>query len=807
MKTDNGSSQGHIPTKMDPRGGQRAALVAPPLPGRAGPVPGRPAPPASGLNGWAVLHGIRRWWKIALPVGVVLSAIGGLAGWMLIVPPYSAAAYVQLSSANERLVFETADMTGGGVNGFKMFKNTQQQIMLTPFVLNAALRDDEVSSLPEINQPNSIAWLQESIKVTFPSDGEVMRVSLEAPSATSCVKIVNAVVDAYMDEVVDNDRDERRKRLDDLEVAREKAETKVRTKRNELKGLANFARTGDSDSLTVAQQSALAQYGFMQEKLSIVQFELLKAEGEYRIAQEVLQKEAAEQASNQDANAEALANNEPTEVPRKEFDLSMVARPALVVRLEDEITAMKAKMTANSSSLGNGHPSVRKMAVELKLKQEQFDRYMVEFERFARARHESEAPEARASGQAGRSSYGSATPPRFDIIEIASKIEALKYQDKILSEKVEQLSNNTRELGQTSIEVELMRSEIAGLEEVLRQVNDEIQRTSIELQTSSRVKLLSRAEAAIPPDPKKRIALTAFLALAGLVLPIGMTLAWDLSRSKVSDASAVNSVLSLPTLGTIPIVLSDPLNTVVKEKMGRREVRERINLKESVDAVAAMLLHRAHEEDRQVFMVTSAVAGEGKSTTICQLAISVARAGKKVLLVDMDLRRPSVHRHMKIRRFPGVAELLHAEEELSEVVQPSGTRNLDVIAAGRRECQVQEREMAGALQQMIAEMRQHYDLILIDACPVLPIVDARIVGKYSDGVILTLLRDVSRLPLATQACQMLKSYGVSVLGAVVIGTGANGYSAYYYSEDRQPGDAFVHPSDAPRISAKQRQKK
>lgn len=795
MITDNGNSNGQAPSKSDPRLGSRAAT--------ASPNPGRPTPttpPAGGVNASAVLHGIRRWWKIALPVGVIVSAVGGVAGWVLMVPQYTADAYVQVSSDNDRLVFETADNVSKGATAFTMFQNTQQQMMVNPLVLTAALRDPAVADLPEIlSQPDPIAWLQESLKVSYPAKSEIMKISLESPSGESCVKIVNAVVNAYMSEVVEEARKERLKRRDNLELAHGLAEDKVRSKRTEFKGLASALGTGDSDSLTVAQQSALTQYGFMQEKLSTIQFQLLQAEGELSIAQEVMQKQAALQAEV----AEGAAGSEPSVVPSNEFDLSLLERPAQLVRLEDEILGMKVRMSANSSSLGNGHPSVRRMATEVKMKEEQYQRNMLDFERQARARYEQGLPMLQANtGQPNRGAAAGNLPPRFDVIQMAARIDALKFQEKILLDKVEQLSNETRQLGKSSIDLELMRSEIAGLDEVLRRVSEEIERTSIELNTSSRVKLLSPAKNATPPDPKKRIALTAFLALTGLVLPLGAAVAWDLSRSKVSDASGINSALALPTLGTIPFVFSDPLNTATKEKMARHTVREKINLKESIDAVAAMILHRAHEEDRQVFMVTSAVSGEGKSTTVCQLASSVARAGKRVLLVDMDLRRPSVHRYLKVNRFPGVAELLHDEEELGDVIQASAIRNLDVIAAGRRECQVQEREMTGALEHVIANLREHYDLILIDACPVLPIVDARIIGKHTDGVILTLLRDVSRLPLAAQACQMLKSYGVSVLGAVVIGAHASGYSPYYYSEDRHADDTPVHTKDSPRLASK-----
>ena len=101
-----------------------------------------------------------------------------------------------------------------------------------------------------------------------------MQVSIETDSSTACVDIVNAVVTAYMDEVVVTERNERLHRLDNLERVHTQAEGKVRNKRAELKSLASALGTGDSESLTVAQQTSLQQYGLLQEKLSNIQFDL-----------------------------------------------------------------------------------------------------------------------------------------------------------------------------------------------------------------------------------------------------------------------------------------------------------------------------------------------------------------------------------------------------------------------------------------------------------------------------------------------------------------------------------------------------
>ncbi len=126
-----------------------------------------------------------------------------------------------------------------GKSDFKLYKNTQQQMLKIPFVINSAMRSGELASLPEIaEQMDPMGWIRDNMKVSFPADGEVMQVSIEAKNPNSAVKIVNAVVNAYMDEVVLNERNERLQRRDNLERVYSEAEGKVRSKRAELKSLA-----------------------------------------------------------------------------------------------------------------------------------------------------------------------------------------------------------------------------------------------------------------------------------------------------------------------------------------------------------------------------------------------------------------------------------------------------------------------------------------------------------------------------------------------------------------------------------------
>ena len=172
---------------------------------------------------------------------------------------------------------------------------------------------------------------------------------------------------------------------------------------------------------------------------------------------------------------------------------------------------------------------------------------------------------------------------------------------------------------------------------------------------------------------------------------------------------------------------------------------------------------------------------EGKSTVSCLLAQSLARAGKSVVLVDFDLRRPSVHRYLDLPLEPGLAQSLYGQISFEETLQKTTVDNLSVIAAGDWNGNIQERCTSGKMTELFNYLRSSFDLVVIDSSPVLPVFDARVVGKYSDGVIFTLVLDKSRLPAAAKACEILRSFGMTVLGMVVIGGNKSQHYSGYYS--------------------------
>jgi len=208
-------------------------------------------------------------------------------------------------------------------------------------------------------------------------------------------------------------------------------------------------------------------------------------------------------------------------------------------------------------------------------------------------------------------------------------------------------------------------------------------------------------------------------------------------------------------------------------------------LAEAVDATRTILLRSARADGLRVVMVTSAHSGEGKTSLSTHLAASLAQVGYRTLFIDGDLRNPIAHRVFDMESEPGFCELLRGEAITADLIQQTPVDLLSMISAGRWDSEASRalgRE--GFLRELLQPLRSDFDFVIIDSSPVLPVVDPLLIGQQADGTILSVLRDVSRMPSVYAAHQRLLAGGVKVLGAVVNGVRGEAYGATYYYRQR-----------------------
>ena len=182
-----------------------------------------------------------------------------------------------------------------------------------------------------------------------------------------------------------------------------------------------------------------------------------------------------------------------------------------------------------------------------------------------------------------------------------------------------------------------------------------------------------------------------------------------------------------------------------------------------------------------MFMVTSPQPADGKSTTASNLAISMAHSGRKVLLIDADLRRPAQHKIHGLPRSPGLTEVLNDQMPFHKAVQQTAVENLHLLAAGAEVSYPAELLATDRLGALVRELRQAYDLVLVDTSPLLAVTDPSVIAVVMDAVLLVVRAAVTRRLDAERSQDLLKALETPVLGLVIngINAGQGGYGYGY----------------------------
>jgi non-specific protein-tyrosine kinase len=186
-------------------------------------------------------------------------------------------------------------------------------------------------------------------------------------------------------------------------------------------------------------------------------------------------------------------------------------------------------------------------------------------------------------------------------------------------------------------------------------------------------------------------------------------------------------------------------------------------------------------------MLTSAEAGEGKSLTSANLAVVMAQAGARVILVDADLRKPQQHRIFKLLRQPGLAEALRSGYSPSVLQEVAGAPNLRVLTAGESVPNPADVLGSQRMRQLVEQLRGEADLLIFDTPPLLPVTDAQVVGRLVDGALLVINSQRTPAGAVHRGLQGLAQVNVPVMGAVLNRLSATGrgyaYYTYYYTRD------------------------
>lgn len=301
----------------------------------------------------------------------------------------------------------------------------------------------------------------------------------------------------------------------------------------------------------------------------------------------------------------------------------------------------------------------------------------------------------------------------------------------------------------------------------------------------SPIKVSTVRTATVPlvPSSPKTIRNAALGLMLGLLLGFGLAVLREILDTKVRTENDVCRVTDASVIGTVhydPDAPAHPLVVQTSSRSHRAESfrRLRTNL-QFVDIV-----------DRpKTIVVTSSFPGEGKSTTTINLAITLADAGARVVVVDADLRRPSVATYMGLEGEVGLTTVLIGRANLADVIQPWGDGRLHVLPSGQIPPNPSELLGSTSMINLLAELAQTYDIVLLDTPPLLPVTDAAILSRLTGGAVVVVGANLLQRHHLAEAMGSLDSVGARVLGIVINRLAKTPSDSYMYDYSSTSADS------------------
>ena len=278
------------------------------------------------------------------------------------------------------------------------------------------------------------------------------------------------------------------------------------------------------------------------------------------------------------------------------------------------------------------------------------------------------------------------------------------------------------------------------------------------------------------PDVTRNLTLAA---LAGLFLGIGLAFVRHALDTKVRSESDIRAFSDSPMLSGLPAQRGDEKGLILeKAPFG--------GYAEAVRRLRTNLMFVDVTTGTHSFVVTSAVPGEGKTTTTINLAFAMAHAGGRVLLVDADLRNPSVARRMGLEESVGLTSVLLGDADLDDVVQQWRDSNLYVLGAGQIPPNPSELLGSEPMNDLFAHLKREFDFVLVDSPPLVPVVDAVLIEKLTGGMLVVVAWNRTKKRDLSSALKALDTVGANVSGFtfnMVSAGDADVYRHGYYRYD------------------------
>jgi capsular exopolysaccharide synthesis family protein len=622
---------------------------------------------------------------------------------------------------------------------------TQAELIRSTPVLVAVAEAEANANLETFREvDNRVGLLKEKLSVTVGTKDDIINVWIQLPNGQDAAHIVNSVVDAYISRYAEN---RRTSTVEVLNILRNEKQLRDAELEQRRQALVDFRKQHTALAIQVDKENVITRrFSALSEELNQTEIALLEAKARYNRAKQMYDKP-----SDRIYLLEAASKHQ---AGMRDMDL------------EQQVRQIEQVLTTERAQWGEGHPRVRLLrdsfAKQQKRLKEQQQAIIVAYVDDLRQEYEVLEHKRKELSTAYERQFKLATDVSSQALELAALEEAFKRTEKLCDI-----------LDQRIKEVDLSQ-ETAGMN----------------------VSILESAVASTQPSYPVPSRFLASGVLAGGLIGFGLAWLRDLLDHRLKSVDEIASVLQLPVLGALPY-FGDKQETA---QIGRLvALSPRSIAAESVRTLRTALHFGLAGHDTKAIVVTSPSPGDGKSTVASNLAIALAQADQRVLLIDADLRKPTQHLIFEASAARGLGSVLTDRRPVEEAIILNVIESLDLLPCGPLPSNPVELLNNGFFADLLEKLGERYDRIIIDSPPVMPVADARVIAALGDATILVLRAERSTRRVSLAARNELWRVRATRIGVVVNGVpvrkqghygsgygygyGEYGYMTYGYGDD------------------------
>jgi len=602
--------------------------------------------------------------------------------------------------------------------------------------ISGGITISESPSQESSRQEQLIRKIQGSLKVQQVPDTSLVEIKYSDPNPALAADVANAIAATFIEQNIKSRYDSTMqaadwlsKQLADLKITMESSQAKLVEYQKEH----NIIGTDDKQNLTTEKLDEL------NKELTAAQADRIQKESLYQIAT----------TNNPDA-------------------LSTVLQDPILTSLRQRQTELQTQYALLSTEFGPGYPKL----LEIKNQLDQIERSYKE--------------QIQNSVNRIKNDYQTAT-----------------NRERMLQAALAEQTAVADKLNENAIEFKLLKQEADSNRQLYDGLLAQLKQASLAAGLdSSNIRVVDKARVPLHPTAPNIPRTLEFAFLIGMVGGVAIALGLEALDTTVRTPDQAESISGLPTLGVIPLqsAFDGPFTGTAKAHLLKKVpgnttgprplisfLEPQSEIAEAYRALRTSILLSSVSHPPRSILVTSSVPQDGKTMTCLNIAIVLAQQGKRVLLLDADMRRPNIHKAFGLSPQVGLSNILTGGATESEAVQPTIQPNLFVIPAGPVPPHPAELLSSSLMQDLLKKWRDEYDHVILDSPPVISVTDPVLLSVQADAVILIVRSGQTTAAHVRRTRNLLQSVNASLLGVVVNAADLSSpdYHYYYYGSSNR----------------------